>query len=305
MPMRGAQNQPRMRMPGDGLEDLVRLLDRESGILLQQSCSMPKRNIQCSNGLRSAVQLSIQSIPADCYGLIRISRRRFVKSATGVGAHSGAAELAAQNLARRRMSRQQSSPKLLINRYLYIEATQLVPGRRRAAQRQLVANCTAFRDFFCHTIESSSSGKARAAAPPPSAGQRRAAAGVYPGPRNTCPGLAPVILPSAITGTPLTSTQRMPTANSFGALKVERSAMVSRVEHHDVGPEPAFQHPAIGEPHALRRQARRTCGSPPRARGDALRARTCAEFSGKSRTRAGADAPRPKFPPARCPSCHC
>jgi hypothetical protein len=50
-PMSGTQNQPGMRMSGDGLEDLVHLFYRESGIPLQQSCSMPKRNIQCSNGL--------------------------------------------------------------------------------------------------------------------------------------------------------------------------------------------------------------------------------------------------------------
>jgi hypothetical protein len=49
---------------------------------------MPQRNIQCSYGLRSAVQLNIQSIPAHCYSLIRISRRRFVKSTTGVGGPS-------------------------------------------------------------------------------------------------------------------------------------------------------------------------------------------------------------------------
>jgi hypothetical protein len=50
-PMSGAENQSGMRVSGDGLEDLVHLFNRESGILLQQSCSMPKRNIQCSNGL--------------------------------------------------------------------------------------------------------------------------------------------------------------------------------------------------------------------------------------------------------------
>jgi hypothetical protein len=50
-PMSGAENQPCMRVSGDGLEYLVHLFYRESGILLQQSCSMPERNIQCSNGL--------------------------------------------------------------------------------------------------------------------------------------------------------------------------------------------------------------------------------------------------------------
>src|ERR1700735_1502494 len=52
-------------------------------------------------------------------------------------------------------------------------------------------------------------------------------AGLYPGPRSTRPGLAPVICPSEITGTPFTSTQRIPVASSFGELKVERSAMVA------------------------------------------------------------------------------
>jgi hypothetical protein len=33
----------------------------------------------------------------------------------------------------------------------------------------------------------------------------------YPGPRITCPGSAPVASPSAMTGMPFTSTQRMPT----------------------------------------------------------------------------------------------
>src|ERR1700722_12213923 len=86
--LRGAQNQARMRMARNGLEDLARLLGGERGIPLEQSGSMPQRNIQCSHGLRSAVQLNIQSIPAHCYGLIRISRRRFVKSTTGVGGPS-------------------------------------------------------------------------------------------------------------------------------------------------------------------------------------------------------------------------
>ncbi len=36
-----AENQPGMRMSGDGLQDLVRLFYRETGVLLQQSCSMP------------------------------------------------------------------------------------------------------------------------------------------------------------------------------------------------------------------------------------------------------------------------
>ena len=84
-PVRGAQNQASMRMARNGLEDLTCLLGGERGIPLQQSGSMPQRNIQCSNGLRSTVQLNIQSIPAHCYGLIRISRRRFVKSTTRVG----------------------------------------------------------------------------------------------------------------------------------------------------------------------------------------------------------------------------
>jgi len=71
-------------MPGDGLQDLVRLLYSEPGVPLQQSCSMPQRNIHCPNGLRNAVQLNIQSIPVVRYQLIRISRAGFVKSATGV-----------------------------------------------------------------------------------------------------------------------------------------------------------------------------------------------------------------------------
>jgi hypothetical protein len=45
---------------------------------------MAQRNIQCPNGLRNAVQLNIQSIPVVRYRVIRISRSRFVKSATGV-----------------------------------------------------------------------------------------------------------------------------------------------------------------------------------------------------------------------------
>ncbi len=52
-----------MRVPGDGFEDLVRLLYSESGIPLQKSCSVTQCNIERSNGLRNAVQLNIQSIP--------------------------------------------------------------------------------------------------------------------------------------------------------------------------------------------------------------------------------------------------
>jgi hypothetical protein len=66
----GPENQARMRMARNRLEDLTRLLGGKRSIPLQQSGSMPQRNIQCSNGLRNAVQLNIQSIPADflsCY----------------------------------------------------------------------------------------------------------------------------------------------------------------------------------------------------------------------------------------------
>src|SRR5258708_15779071 len=62
--MGGPENQARMRMTRNGLEDLTRLLGGKRSIPLQQSGSMPQRNIQCPNGLRSAVQLNIQSIPA-------------------------------------------------------------------------------------------------------------------------------------------------------------------------------------------------------------------------------------------------
>src|SRR5450631_4117474 len=75
-------------MTRNGLEDLTRLLGGERGIPLEQSGSMPQRNIQCSYGLRSAVQLNIQSIPAHCSRLIRISRRSFVKSTTSLGGTS-------------------------------------------------------------------------------------------------------------------------------------------------------------------------------------------------------------------------
>src|SRR5258708_657125 len=81
----GPENQARMRMTRNGLEDLTRLLRGKRSIPLQQSGGMPQRNIQCSNGLRNAVQLkNIQWIPVDCYQLIRISGGRFVKSATRV-----------------------------------------------------------------------------------------------------------------------------------------------------------------------------------------------------------------------------
>src|SRR5882724_9718254 len=87
--MGGPENQARMRMTRNGLEDLTRLLGRKRSIPLQQSGSMPQRNIQCSNGLRNAVQLkNIQWIPVDCYELIRISGGRFVKSATDILARS-------------------------------------------------------------------------------------------------------------------------------------------------------------------------------------------------------------------------
>src|SRR5260370_5470069 len=88
--MGGPKNQSRMRMTRNGLEDLTRLLGGKRSIPLQQSGSMPQRNIQCPNGLRSVVQLNIQSIPAVCYVLIRISAGRFVKSATGIFRRSSA-----------------------------------------------------------------------------------------------------------------------------------------------------------------------------------------------------------------------
>jgi hypothetical protein len=82
--MSGSQNQTGIRMPRNSFQNLIRLLYRESGVRSQQSCSMAQRNIQCPNGLRNAVQLNIQSIPVVRYRVIRISRSRFVKSATGV-----------------------------------------------------------------------------------------------------------------------------------------------------------------------------------------------------------------------------
>jgi len=62
--MGGPENQARMRMTRHRLEDLTGLLGGKRSIPLQQSGCMPQRNIQCPNGLRSAVQLNIQSIPA-------------------------------------------------------------------------------------------------------------------------------------------------------------------------------------------------------------------------------------------------
>jgi hypothetical protein len=90
--LRCAQNQARMRMARNGLEDLTRLLSGERGVPLEQSGSMPQRNIQCSYGLRSAVQLNIQSIPAHCLRLLRVPRSSFVKSTTNCGRRVDAAE---------------------------------------------------------------------------------------------------------------------------------------------------------------------------------------------------------------------
>ena len=96
---RGAQNEAGVGMPGDGFEDLVRLLYSESGILFQKSRSVTQCNIERSNRLRNAVQRCIQSDPL-CYRAIRISCACFVKSATSpiVAAHDtpdadGAAQL--------------------------------------------------------------------------------------------------------------------------------------------------------------------------------------------------------------------
>src|ERR1700692_2012031 len=86
--VRSTQNQTRVRMARNCLEDLSRVLGGERGLPLEQSGSMPQRNIQCPYGLRSAVQLNIQSIPAYCSQLIRISRSAFVKSTTNLGGAS-------------------------------------------------------------------------------------------------------------------------------------------------------------------------------------------------------------------------
>jgi hypothetical protein len=80
--MGGPENQARTRMPRDCFEDFARLFRGKRSVSFQQSGGVPQRNVQCSNGLRNAVQLNIQSIPADCYDLIRISLGYFVKSAT-------------------------------------------------------------------------------------------------------------------------------------------------------------------------------------------------------------------------------
>src|SRR5260370_24072899 len=61
--MGSSENQARMRVTRNGLEDLTRLLGGKRSIPLQQSGSMPQRNVQCPNGLRNVVQLSIQSRP--------------------------------------------------------------------------------------------------------------------------------------------------------------------------------------------------------------------------------------------------
>ncbi len=47
----GPENQTRMRMSRNSLEDLTRLLGGKRSIPLQQSGGMPQRNIQCPNGL--------------------------------------------------------------------------------------------------------------------------------------------------------------------------------------------------------------------------------------------------------------
>jgi hypothetical protein len=61
--MRSAENQTRMRMARNRLEDFARLLGGKRSIPLQQSGGMPQRNLHCPNGLRNDVQLSIQSHP--------------------------------------------------------------------------------------------------------------------------------------------------------------------------------------------------------------------------------------------------
>ena len=61
--MRGSENQTRMRMARNRLEDFARLLGGKRSIPLQQSGGMPQRNLHCPNGLRNDVQLSIQSHP--------------------------------------------------------------------------------------------------------------------------------------------------------------------------------------------------------------------------------------------------
>ena len=79
--MRRAENEAGVGMPRGGFENLVRLLYSESGVPLQESCSMTKCYVERSNGFRNAVQRYIQSHPL-CYQLIRISCACFVKSAT-------------------------------------------------------------------------------------------------------------------------------------------------------------------------------------------------------------------------------
>ena len=72
-----------------------------------------------------------------------------------------------------------------------------------------------------------------------------------PAPRRTLPGRAPVILPSAMTGTPFTSTYSIALRELVRLLEGGEVANGCGIEDDDVGPHALFEDAAIGEAHAL------------------------------------------------------
>jgi hypothetical protein len=60
----GTQYQARARVLGYRFKDFTRLFRGECGIPLQESRGVSERDVHCPHGLRSAVQLNIQTIPA-------------------------------------------------------------------------------------------------------------------------------------------------------------------------------------------------------------------------------------------------
>jgi hypothetical protein len=110
---------------------------------------MPQRNIQCPNGLRSAVQLNIQSIPAVCCDLIRISGGRFVKSATGIFRRSFSKGRCADRSIASPVSRV-AVCNWLTTKELYADRARL-RGRLQAVSSCVTATVRPFRGFSCHT----------------------------------------------------------------------------------------------------------------------------------------------------------
>jgi hypothetical protein len=81
-PLRHTQQQHRRRMPGDDLEDLIRLFRRELGVAVEQARRVIQRDFQSADRIRPSAQRSEPLIPDMFWTAIRKRSCPLVKFTT-------------------------------------------------------------------------------------------------------------------------------------------------------------------------------------------------------------------------------